>query len=304
MRISEIPAARIALPGLCLAFCLCFFVGKAQPETLAKGAWESDKVREDVARAARYFPEWKKYTDEPNQAAIEAPPDELEVALIGDSHIMHLYPGLADLLYEKIGVFPASAQAPFPQIATLTDGLTNFRKDGWRLTAKAYETVLANPNIKVVLLGHHPECGMEETLDPAHPEERDAGKLMESAMRQSLEQLRKAGKKVLLVLDNPTLDSTGGSGKMPRSAAEANPARQWYAGICRNVAADFDNVDIVDLFEAFCDENECSSVIDGKPLYWDSHHLTGDGSRIAAPILAKAIRKMLKEDNQKDGMRP
>lgn len=297
----------LALAGLCAHYIVA---RDGLPQRIAEGkspkSWESAKVREDVARAAPHFPDWAKLTDGPNQVALEDDPDKIEVALIGDSHSFHLYPGLADALDEKVGVFPASGQAPYLGIATLTEGFTNYRKDGWKLTAQGYRTILENPNIKYVILGHNASCSIDDSRDPANPEERDATAIMERAVRQSLEKLRAAGKTVLVALDNPTLDfdpstlqnrplnflNDKKARTVSRQKAEADRPRQWYNALVKKVARDFDNVHFVDLFDAFCDENECISVKDGQPLYFDRNHLTLAGSQFAAPLIAGALKKI------------
>ena len=96
-----------------------------------------------------------KYTDEANQPALEDSPGELDIALLGDSHAQQLYAGLREALEgeKKIGVFPVSGQAPFMDVATMTENFGNYRKNGWRLMNEAYRTVLDNPNIKTVIFG-------------------------------------------------------------------------------------------------------------------------------------------------------
>lgn len=271
--------------------------------------WEAPGVEEDARRAAPLYPQWREFTDAPNQVALQAAPEQLDVALIGDSHAQQLYAGLKDALAgkAKLGVFPASGQAPWPGVATLTDGMTNYRKHGHRLMDMAYATVLRNPGIRTVILAHNPLFSMLDTLDPARPDqgltaaERDA--LLLGAMRRGLAALTAAGKKVVIVLDNPALDfdprileprplriaGAGGRRTMLRAVAEAAPAREWYARLCAQAAAGLDNVYIVDLFDAFCDAESCKAWKDGQPLYWDASHLTYAGSKLAGKFLAKKL---------------
>lgn len=296
----------LALLAILAAAGLCgHFVLKAQglPARLERPAalkgWEAPIVRADMARAAPYFPKWREYTDEPNQPALEAAPDKLDIALLGDSHAQQLYVGLREALAgkKKIGVFPVSGQAPFMDVATLTENFGNYRKNGWRLMNEAYRTVIDNPNIKTVILAHNPDCSMNDALDPHNPADRDGKAIMERAMRGSLAALQKAGKNVILVLDNPILDfdpaileprpisfmdRAGGTGQ---KEAEARPARLWYNALCEKMAAEFANVRLADLFEAFCDGERCLAYKDGQPLYWDRGHLTPEGSRLAARFL-------------------
>lgn len=292
--------AVLAAAGLCGHFVL---KADGLPARLERPAalkgWEAPIVRADMARAAQYFPKWREYTDEANQPALEDSPGELDIALLGDSHAQQLYAGLREALEgeKKIGVFPVSGQAPFMDVATMTENFGNYRKNGWRLMNEAYRTVLDNPNIKTVILAHNPDCSMNDALDPHNPADRDGRAIMERAMRESLAALQKAGRNVILVLDNPALDFDPASleprpislldraGKMEREKAEASPARLWYNALCEKMAAEFANVRLADLFEAFCDEKSCVAYKDGQPLYWDRGHLTLEGSRLAARYL-------------------
>ncbi len=292
--------AVLAAAGLCGHFVL---KADGLPARLERPAalkgWEAPIVRADMARAAQYFPKWREYTDGANQPALEDSPGELDIALLGDSHAQQLYAGLREALEgeKKIGVFPVSGQAPFMDVATMTENFGNYRKNGWRLMNEAYRTVLDNPNIKTVILAHNPDCSMNDALDPHNPADRDGRAIMERAMRESLAALQKAGRNVILVLDNPALDFDPASleprpislldraGKMERKKAEASPARLWYNALCEKMAAEFANVRLADLFEAFCDEKSCVAYKDGQPLYWDRGHLTLEGSRLAARYL-------------------
>lgn len=266
--------------------------------------WEAPGINADVARAAPFFPDWKNYTDAPNQAALEAPPHQTDLAIIGDSHAQQLYAGLKDLLDEKnIAVFPASGQAPYLGVATLTENMSNYRKNGFHLIDQAFNTVINNPRIKTVILAHNPECSIGDAIDLAKPEDKDINAIMERAMRKTLRALQKANKKVILVLDNPALNfdpaslaqrpinfsNQANNRVISRKDAEANPARIWYNALCKKMAAEFDNVKLIDLFDAFCDADYCRATIDGKPLYWDRTHLTNFGSHIAAQFLIKAF---------------
>lgn len=266
--------------------------------------WESQAVKADIARAAPLFPEWKEYTDAFNQVALEAEPAKTDLAILGDSHAQHLYSGLKETLPEKnLAVFPASGQAPFIGVATMTENMGNYRKNGYKLMDAAYKTVLANPRIKTVILAHNPECSIGDAIDPDNPDEKNIEAIMERAMRKSLHALHLAGKKVIIVLDNPTLNfdpasleprpevfgQLAGRDRMPRKKAEDRPAREWFNALAKKVAAEFDNVHITDLFDVFCDQEYCRASIDGKSLYWDRSHLTDTGSRVAAKALLQAI---------------
>lgn len=267
--------------------------------------WEVEQVKKDMAFAAPFFPDWKNFTDAPNHVAMQSEPEKLDMAIIGDSHAMQLYPGLCDELGEKnIGVFPASGQAPWPGMATLTDEMRNGRKNGWKLIAQAYKTIADNPGIKTVVIAHNPDTSINDSWDIEKNEKADSTTLMSEAIRKGLNFLREKGKNVVIVLDNPHI-SQDPSSFMPRplaflnnkkfpetkkSEAVQNKSLRWYENLVREIIPDYDNVVLVNLFDVFCGPETCFSFKDGKTLYFDRDHLNYAGSKLAAPAIAEAIR--------------
>lgn len=292
--------------------------GRIDSQATLKG-WELPSVKADTARAAGYYPDWIRYTDLPNQAALMAAPSELEIALIGDSHAHQLYAGLGEAMGPdiRLGVFPASGQAPFLGIATLTEGLSNYRRNGYRLIQQAYETVLNNPGIQTVILVHNPVFSFHDTIDPQNPiaklSETQRDDLLVSSMRESITKLVKAGKKVVLILDNPALDfepqahearpvnilQRAAPRGIERAKAEADPIRNWYRNLLQQAASGLKNVYFIDLVEAFCEGEYCLTEKNGQPLYWDRNHLTYAGSRLAGGFIASKLRQLASRQNDR-----
>lgn len=251
---------------------------------------------------ARHFPDWKKYSDG-NHVMLEAEPGRLAIAIMGDSHAQKLFSGIHEALAEmgnkeKIGVFPVSGGAPWPGIATLTEGLSNYRKESYKLILQAYRAIVDNPGIHTVILAHNPDCSYNDILDPDNPGRTGRDELMETAMRQGLTMLKNAGKNVIIVLDNPHFPFVpdtrrplakfilGETAMIPR---KKDVSLQWYENISRKLAKDFENVRIVDLYDVFCENGFCKAVIDGKVRYQDMDHLNPSGALLAARhIIRKA----------------
>jgi len=58
----------------------------------------------------------------------------------------------------------------------------------------------------------------------------------------------------------------------------------------RAQAAGFDNVQVVDLADSFCNATQCPPAKGGVPLYWDSHHISARAAR-ASGLGARVARK-------------
>jgi hypothetical protein len=43
--------------------------------------------------------------------------------------------------------------------------------------------------------------------------------------------------------------------------------------------------------QALCPQDRCVAMMDGKPLYFDSHHLSIPGAKTLVPLLARALRQ-------------
>lgn len=48
----------------------------------------------------------------------------------------------------------------------------------------------------------------------------------------------------------------------------------------RKLSRKYKNVSTFSFFDEICKENYCSSYLDGKPIYWDGYHLSGQGSEL------------------------
>lgn len=264
-------------------------------------------TRPYLERGAKFFPDWKKWTDA-NQILLQDDPDKIDMAIVGDSHAGQLANGFFEELSgkKKLGIFPASGQAPWPGIATLTQGLTNYRANGYKLIEQAYEAIAKNPNIKTVILAHNPDCSYDDILDPRNLSIKDRDRLMTDAVRNGLEQLQKAGKNVIIVLDNPHTPFGSGSAMRERPLKIFSPAHngnypynkdekmRWYERICREAAKNYPNVRLVDLYDSFCAGDQCSVKIDGKSMYNDSNHLNSVGSRVAARYIINSVPEFFK----------
>lgn len=78
---------------------------------------------------------------------------------------------------------------------------------------------------------------------------------------------------------------------MPRNTVEKR--RRLFVETLRRVAADFDNVKILDPIDYFCDPQSCKAAISGTSLYRDSNHLSTFGAKYTLQQGASYFRWLL-----------
>jgi peptidoglycan/LPS O-acetylase OafA/YrhL len=252
-----------------------------------------------------YFPDWTAITDNPCHLQKKS---GNEIALIGDSHAGQLFVGLSELEADKgVALFPASCAAPFIDVSTAQKNAEKLkvRKNAYSLINRAYDYVLNDKDIRVVILAHTPLCSFDDAIDLQNPQNRDYKSVLADGMRRTLLLLSKAGKKVIIVYDNPYLPfepslclerrfrSAQGDKEdkcsFPQETSVFPAVLNAYRAITESVIKDFDNVKTVDLFRVLCDGSRCHPLKDGRLLYQDKGHLSDDGSRFVAPYI-KALQ--------------
>ncbi|WDF72058.1 acyltransferase family protein [Novosphingobium sp. KACC 22771] len=242
-----------------------------------------------------------------------ARPGAPDVALVGDSLNLSLFPGLAS--YGDINVLIASASeaAPFYDTTT-TESFDRTRLNNWKLTNQALDYAVASPSIRVVVLSYANgdqllrRSSAHDMTDRADPTPAPPEARLERALRRTLARLTAAGKGVIITLPNrrmgfdppdcltdlrplhgPAYRHPCGE---PRGGA-LEQAQDAYAAQVRRVAKDFPGVVLVDLAAPLCDARLCYAMRGGQMYYRDRLHLSDAGSRAVAPVLYDAIRAMM-----------
>jgi peptidoglycan/LPS O-acetylase OafA/YrhL len=196
-------------------------------------------------------------------AFCQSKPDaKVDLALLGDSHALHLFVGLAqglDLNIINLWKPGWNRGAPFSEEnAYIFDYLDE---------PESPEIVLISMwwNMLFIMLGR------EE---------------FEEKMTETIRSLSSKNKKVILVADIPALESQPGTclflnriGTKPVcgiSTYEFEEQRE-YLEILKQFES-FDNVELIDSITSFCSGTHCS-ILDGNHLlYWDDDHLNERGS--------------------------
>ncbi len=250
------------------------------------------------------FPDWEELND--NLCSTQSNLDTLDTIIIGDSHAGHLFIGLALAgTVHTFGVFPASGAAPYIDVKSFTRQGEEFRKNGCQLINRAYEVAVTHDNIKNVILSHRPYCSYVDIIDVQHPEDENRDRILERAMRRSFALLQAHHKHVIVILDTPASPiHPRNCVQRPydlftnyqmcrfsrRDTLDADAARNWYDGIVRRVAAEFEDISIVDLGNVFCDDSFCYLLQKNAIIYRDHDHLSRFGSRLVAPHILPHLR--------------
>ena len=137
--------------------------------------------------------------------------------------------------------------------------------------------------------------------DPAAHARREA---FETALERTVQHIGRPGRRVCVLHDNPLFDGSvphelaiarirgidRDSLRLPRSVADA---QQSDIDAIIDHLAERGRITAVDLRAELCDAQFCALEHDGWPLYFDDHHLTREGSRVASPALARCFQGIL-----------
>ena len=236
-----------------------------------------------------------------------------DVALIGDSMNLSLFPGLARYGDSNVLLAAASEAAPFYDTTT-TESFDRTRLNNWKLTNQALDYAIASPSIHVIVLSY---ANGDQLLDPASAhtmiDRADATPAspqakLERVMRRTLARLTASGKTVILALPVSRMGFDPGDCltelRPLHGPAYRHPCgeprggdyerrRQAYNRVVRAVAGQFPGVAVVDLAPPLCDDRLCYAMRGGQMYYRDTLHLSEAGSRAVAPVLHGAIMRAL-----------
>lgn len=217
------------------------------------------------------------------------------IALVGDSHSNHLWPGLNLFLPDSILALAHSGCPPFPGVNYGFCG--NASEFIYEYTKQEHTKVVVIAGLDMLYysghgIGRDPRR-LEIALD-GQPDLRGAEAYL-AALESALDGLTRRGKAVVFVIDIPEL------GFDPRKCVldERFPcaiSRQSYedrrSDFLRRAKPMFDKFPIVVVFDPIdeiCDADSCWARRDGRYLYRDSDHLFFQGSLVVAEGLVRAI---------------
>jgi peptidoglycan/LPS O-acetylase OafA/YrhL len=240
------------------------------------------------------------------------------VAFLGDSHIQQYWPRVNHWRGQtknppQVLFFTYGSCPPWPDVnRNAISPLTGSDFECNVFHRKVIEQLLASSNIRKIVIGAYWEIYLSEgltfsTLDPKRTPLRMYGAWTDSAFfgfEQELLRLHRAGKRVYILLSNPT-----GIAYNPRSMLanrlrdrdQKKPAlkisKQEFlsrsvptTGRIRNIAKRVGAI-VIDPVDYMCGATSCPTVsTDGKPIYTDEQHLRATYARDFAAFIDSVFK--------------
>jgi len=199
------------------------------------------------------------------------PGDGVDIALIGDSHAEHLFPGLAEAL-------PGRTIAYYIKAATPLISVPDYRA--------IYARVLQDSAIRTVIIAAHWKTRQTGL---------GLGRNFEAELADTLRRLGEAGKRVYLVDDVPDFAFDPSRCKLPglfgKTRTCSQPAAAYEATVAATVpvleraAAGVPGVRLLRIGPGFCSGGACAMEQQGVLFYRDDNHLNLEGSRHVGRLL-------------------
>lgn len=192
---------------------------------------------------------------------------KIDIALVGDSHVEHLFPGLALKLKNKNVTYFTQGDLPLITHSTFDD---------------IFKYIVSNKDIKTVVLS-------------MSWEHKTPVKIAKGTLKDELEQtisfLVQNGKKVILIGDAPIFHfhpkrcaysiKFFSTVKCDMSQKYVSISESKYLPILQNLRKN-NNFEFIEIKGAFCNKGNCAINKDNLILYRDSEHLNIIGSNLAA----------------------
>lgn len=194
----------------------------------------------------------------------------VDIAIFGDSHAEHLFPGLADALPQmNVACYVQGRGPPFRDIGEI-DRLIAF--------------IISQPSIKSVIISSNWHARVRRLSA-----ETDLYK----ELLYLVWRFDKAGKKIYIAEDFPTFTFDPETCKFDRlwpfienrcvdSKSVLESQRVEYATYISDIARDYPNVSLIPTHEYISDDQFCRMSRDGQLLFRDRNHLNVNGSRYVA----------------------
>ncbi len=208
--------------------------------------------------------------------------DQIDIAIVGDSHAEHLFIGMAEALPNKNIVFYIKSSPPFLDNSDFI---------------KIYESVIKNEALKAVILTMHwmgrvSQIPKESTLD--------------KELLKVIDVLSSSGKAVYLIDDVPAFPfdpekcegrrrfGSTNECKIPLSIAKSQS--EIYLDSLMKVVENRPSVRLLSVGKYLCDNESCSMAADKFILYRDRNHLNINGSSLVGRRLVEDNLQLFKSD--------
>ena len=276
----------------------------------------NQKMDEDNKRCLEYIPDWKSiswylyYT----QCHFQRHAGKNTIAVIGDSHAGHLYPGLITLTNNNEGVVVFASQCAVPLM-----GLQSTKKWGptEHLLSEGFSYILSHRNIKQVVLSNSPGCSYNSVVDTQNPDNKDFESIMHDGFSRTYDALTKAGKEIY-VIDKSSPEFYENMWQKCRASVVRRPVSipaalslkstricsvnsldlmqrrmvDHWSKVAHETAVGYKNVHFINLEQLFCPDGKCSILNDhGELLYLDRGHLNIKGAIKASSFIFSKVRQ-------------
>lgn len=244
------------------------------------------------------FQHWNDL-DTPTTCAWQKEQNKNNIAIVGSSHAAHLFYGLSTLYKNSgngVAVFPMGSQSPFFNLKTNIQQIM----DWYKKIGDAYSYIEQHKNLKVIILADL-ASNINDYVDMENPNEKDPMKIFENCIRRSLEMLK--DRKVIIALDNPQVPFdpslcynrpvTITQRKCSFSRNETSYMRDVHNKIIKDIAKDYNNVEVFDPESLFCQNGICKLKNNSEIFYRDTGHLSYQGSLYVGKYLMEMVNNLL-----------
>lgn len=290
-----------------LSFSMVFFAvwgsvaylkGNVRSRTLTADIIEQTKKLD----FALHFAQWSTCPGEADtwNCKILNPDKPPQIALIGDSHSVHLASGLAEVesVVEQ-NIMSRNGDGCFPVYEVERNGKRYYDCENDTIS-KGLEEAMQSKSVKVIMLSGYAVWRIRPSDDNLKLEEvsekevSENAAILEEALFKTLTRLVDSGKKIVFFADTPVLDFQptecvpvrplylkGHMFKEPCALPRQSFDRRnvEYHQILASAQQAFPTVKFVNLYDYLCDQDLCHARRDDLLLYRDHSHLSADGSR-------------------------
>jgi peptidoglycan/LPS O-acetylase OafA/YrhL len=290
----------LVLPMILLAALgsVAYIKGNVRSSTLPA------KVIDQIAKLdfALHFAKWSPCPNEADtwNCKILNPDKPAKIALIGDSHSVHLASGLAELnTIVTNNIISRNGNGCLPVFELELAGKRYYSCEG-DIIKKGLEEAINSASIKVIMLSGYAVWKIRPIDDELQLEDvseknvTENAAIMEKALDITLSRLVASGKQIIFFVDTPVLDFEpaeciairplyliGHTSKdpcaLPRPLFEQRNIE--YHRIITSAQKAFPTVKFINLYDYLCDQEFCYAQKDDVLLYSDHSHLSADGSR-------------------------
>ncbi len=274
-RKTIVPVACLGLSGLVVALGFAAPAAKLASASGANGlVFHGDILRDRILTT---FPSCDRLPFCINSTRPDA---SLDTVIVGDSHALYFYWGLAKALPEEtVGLLSSNC---LPLV-----GLDQCPQADQLIRAAA-----ADPGIKLVVLTAFYAHRMYQVSSFQGRRYEDHAALFEAALRETFSVLQGAGKQVVFKYDVPTLDfkpvrCAERAITLPRTEPQASCSRPREAALhahapyrtaADRALKDYPDILVWDPFTYLCDAIGCHAKRGEAILYWDDNHLNLDAA--------------------------